>query len=409
MKYNNIIAAAIAATILTACTGNPKSSGYDELDQWAETMVQNHLNQLGYPVNQNSHLDGFYEWYIANRLDRVVMNNAGSPFDVTSSLLSSHKFEREVLKFFAPLYGFDDNDFWGMVSSSGTDGNNHGIYFGANYLYNTTGLKPVMYVSDEAHYSNMRLADLQNLDLKLIKSDDMGRMIPEELEKALDPSRPCLIVYAMGSTFKGAIDDQKTLNEVLAKYPQMKVYRHVDAALFGGYLPFTEYAGMVDRKELNFQSIAISGHKFFGVDDPAGLFFTTKEVYDNQSKYDIAYLNRDMKMISCSRSAITPIKFWWLIQKAGYEAWNKEAVQILENTAYLKAELDCIGWPCWVNEYSNTIFLKRPCKETVSKYYLACNYDERFGGELAHIVVMQHVTKECIDVLVKELSEELKN
>ncbi|MCQ2166809.1 MAG: aminotransferase class V-fold PLP-dependent enzyme [Bacteroidales bacterium] len=408
MKYRIIAATAIIAGTLAACTvNNGKSSGYEELDRWAEEMVQKHLNQLGYPVNQNSHLEGFYEWYIANGLDRTVMNNAGNPFDSTSSLLSSHKFEREVLKFFAPLYGFEKDKFWGMVSSSGTDGNNHGIYFGANYLYNTTGKKPVMYVSDEAHYSNMRLADLQNLDLKLIKSDDMGRMIPEELEKDLDPSRPCLIVYAMGSTFKGAIDDQKALNAVLAKHPEMPVYRHVDAALFGGYLPFTEYAGMVDHNELNFQSIAISGHKFFGVDDPAGLFFTTKEVFDNQSKYDIPYLNRDMKMISCSRSAITPLKFWWLIQKAGYETWKQEAGQMLENTAYLKAEMDRIGWPCWVNEYSNTIFFRRPSKDTVKKYYLACNNDDRFGGELAHIVVMQHVTKECIDELIAVLEKEL--
>ena len=75
----------------------------------------------------------------------------------------------------------------------------------------------------------------------MIKSDPMGRMIPEELEKALDLTRPALIVYAMGSTFKGAIDDMEALNAVLAKHPNLAVYRHVDAALFGGYLPFTRY------------------------------------------------------------------------------------------------------------------------------------------------------------------------
>lgn len=123
--------------------------------------------------------------------------------------------------------------------------NNHGIYFGANDLYNRTGKMPIVYVSDEAHYSNMRLCDLQNLEVKLIKSDPMGRMIPEELEAALDTTRPALMVYAMGSTFKGAIDDIEALNAVLAKHPEMAVYRHVDAALFGGYLPFTEHRKMV--------------------------------------------------------------------------------------------------------------------------------------------------------------------
>lgn len=90
---------------------------------------------------------------------------------------------------------------------------------------------PEMYVSDEAHYSNARLADLQNLDLKIIKSDKMGKMIPEEFEKALDTTRPCLIVFAVGSTFRGAIDDQRAINAILERYPEVPVYRHVDAAL----------------------------------------------------------------------------------------------------------------------------------------------------------------------------------
>ena len=39
-------------------------------------------------------------------------------------------FEREVIESFAPLYGFDLDNLWGLVTMSGTDGNNHGLYFG---------------------------------------------------------------------------------------------------------------------------------------------------------------------------------------------------------------------------------------------------------------------------------------
>ena len=59
---------------------------------------------------------------------------------------------------------------------------------------NQTQLEPVLYVSDEAHYSNMRLAHLQNLDMRLVASDSMGRMIPDSLEKVLMTSRPALMV-----------------------------------------------------------------------------------------------------------------------------------------------------------------------------------------------------------------------
>lgn len=360
---------------------------------------------IGYPGNQMIQLDEFYHWYISQGLHLTCQNNAGDPFDEPNAF-STQREEREVIEFFAPRYGFEPGQFWGLVTNGGTDGNNQGIYFGAKYLKNSTGQMPILYVSNEAHYSIARLADLQNLDIRIIDTDRMGRMIPEAFEAALDTTRPCLIVFAMGSTFKGAIDDQHAINEVLARYPDLPVYRHVDAALFGGYLPYTEYRDKIDRRVEPYNSISISGHKFFGMDEPSGLFITTREIYDHQNKFCVGYLNNDMKMINCSRSALHALKFRWLIERVGETGWKKDAALIFENTAYLVAQLTKIGCPCWVNDLSNTVFFPRPSKEIVAKYNLAGNYDEQFGGELNHIVVLQHVSKEVIDTFVSDLRQE---
>lgn len=382
------------------------SSGFEQLDRWASECLAERSMTLGYPGNNDIRLEEFYRWYTGNNLESMIINNAGDPFEEGDHTLSSLDFEREVIQYFAPKYGFDGNDLWGIVTMSGTDGNNHGIYFGVNYLKRKTGKMPVVYVSDEAHYSNYRLCDLQHLEVRLVKSDSMGRMVPDSLEKVLDPTRPCLIVYAMGSTFKGAIDDQKALDDVLARHEGMAVYRHVDAALFGGYLPFTEYKDLVDRRKTDFDSISVSGHKFFGIDSPCGLFITTRDVYDNQSTYDISYLNANMRMINCSRSGIEPLKFWWLMKTVGDEGWTEQAARIFENTRYLKSELKRIGWPYWNNEYSNTVIFRRPSAKVVRKYNLACGEDAAFGGKLSHVVVMQHVTKDSIDRLIADLRNE---
>lgn len=382
------------------------SSGFEQLDRWASECLAERSMTLGYPGNNDIRLEEFYRWYTGNNLESMIINNAGDPFEEGGHTLSSLDFEREVIQYFAPKYGFDGNDLWGIVTMSGTDGNNHGIYFGVNYLKRKTGKMPVVYVSDEAHYSNYRLCDLQHLEVRLVKSDSMGRMVPDSLEKVLDPTRPCLIVYAMGSTFKGAIDDQKALDDVLARHEGMAVYRHVDAALFGGYLPFTEYKDLVDRRKTGFDSISVSGHKFFGIDSPCGLFITTRDVYDNQSTYDISYLNANMRMINCSRSGIEPLKFWWLMKTVGDEGWTEQAARIFENTRYLKSELKRIGWPYWNNEYSNTVIFRRPSAKFVRKYNLACGEDAAFGGKLSHVVVMQHVTKDSIDRLIADLRNE---
>ena len=408
MKIKKLITA-FAAFFFTAACIQAQSDDLAKLNEWVKIWKEHQQTYFGYPVNECSTLSDFYKWYTSTGMDVVNLNNAGNPMSGEPFAMSSHVFEKEVIEFFAPYYGYDLDNVWGIVTHSGTDGNNHGIYFGSNYLKNKTKLRPVMYVSDEAHYSNMRLADLQNLDLKIIKSDDMGRMIPEEFEKALDTSRPALVVYAMGSTFKGAIDDMNAINAVLNRHPELPgVYRHVDAALFGGYLPFTEYRYMVSHKIMNFESIAISGHKFFGIDSPSGLFLCTNEIYENQANFNVTYLNGNMRMISCSRDAVQPLKFWWLIHHNGLETWTKQARQMMECAAYLKSRLKAMGYPCWQNEYSNTVFFKRPSQAMVKKYTLAQGYDERFGGELAHIVVMQHVTKEKIDKFLSELKKEWK-
>ena len=375
------------------------------LDAFAGDIVLNRSTDLGYPMNQKSQLKGFYKWFAGSGLNLTMVNNAGDPFDNESHLkLNTLQFEREVIERLGPLYGFEKEEVWGIVTFSGTDGNNHGIYFGTKYLEKKTQQRPVLYVSDAAHYSSRRLADLQHLDLRLIPSDIHGCMIPEELEKNLVPERPALVVYAMGTTFKGGVDDISALNAVLAKHPGMAVYRHIDAALFGGYIPYTEYRDILNRKKTPFESIAISGHKFFGMDEPAGFFLTSMEVKNNQNPFNISYLNCSMPMINCSRSAMTPLKFWWILQHTSAEDFSLQTAQMLENAAWLKEQLDRIGWKAWLEPMSNTVYFRRPPRELVKKYDLAPEYDEQLGGELSHIVVMQHVTKERLQVFLEELT-----
>lgn len=289
--------------------------------------------------------------------------------------------------------------------SPGTDGNNHGIYFGSKYLEKKTGKKPIVYVSDATHYSNMRLVDLQNLELVPVPADVHGCMIPEEFEKLLNPDYPALVVYAMGTTFKGGIDNQEKLNAILAKHPEIEVYRHVDAALFGGFLPFTEYADSVNRNVQPFDSIEVSGHKFYGMDEPAGLFLTTMEVKESQNPYEVAYLNGSMPMINCSRSAISPLKFWWIIRHTGVEGFTEQATGMLERAAWLKKQLDDLGWPAWLEPMSNTVYFRRPNETIMEKHALAPDNDDRLGGELAHIVVMQHVTEDQLLLFLHDLAD----
>lgn len=375
------------------------------LDSYAGDMISYRANDIGYPVNQKSKLIDFYRWFGGSGLNLSMVNNAGDPFDLEAKhlKLNTLSFEREVLQKMGPLYGFDLENLWGIITFSGTDGNNHGIYFGSRYLVSKTQKDPIVYVSDAAHYSSRRLADLQNLELRLIPSDVHGCMIPEEFEKALVPGRPAMVVYAMGTTFKGGSDNIDALNAVLDRHPDIQVFRHVDAALFGGYLPYTKYRDVLNRKIHPFDSIAVSGHKFFGIDEPAGFYLTTMDVRNSQNAYKVSYLNCSMPMINCSRSAMTPLKLWWILMRTSREEFEAQSEGMLENAAWLKEKFDEMGWAAWLEPMSNTVYFKRPSQAIVEKYDLAPDYDERLGGELSHIVVMQHVSKERLQGFLDEL------
>ena len=380
---------------------------FKRLDDLAATATEVRPHCIGYPVNENTDLREFYEWYMASGLYRSSLNNVGDPRHESVYALNTHTCENEVIDFFAPYFGFEQGAHWGFVTSSGTDGNQHGMYFGARYLLSKMPQRPVVYVSEEAHYSVKKLADVHNLELRLIPVDIMGHMDVRELERVLDPLRPALLVIAIGTTFKGACDDQKRIDAVLKRKRPVAVYRHLDAALFGGFLPFSDSADVLNRSMVQFDSIAVSGHKFFGFDEPCGFFITSREVLDHLNPFHVEYLHDAVPTISCSRNSLTVLKFWWKIKNRGREYFQRQARTLLGNARYLKHRLNEMGYPAWINPHSNIVFMRRPGPAVMTKYGLAMEVDARLGGDLAHVIVMQHVTKALLDVFLKDLTADI--
>ena len=86
---------------------------------------------IGYPVCLYPNMTGFGEWYTKTGLCDIGLNNVGNPYDEEQYILSSTEFEQEVIQMAAPWYGIPEGREWGFVTNSGTDGNMHGIYYGA--------------------------------------------------------------------------------------------------------------------------------------------------------------------------------------------------------------------------------------------------------------------------------------
>ena len=370
------------------------------MTETARKLVERQKLQMGYPFDQETNLTGFYEWLLETGLCNTTLISVGSPYKEAWDMLHVDEFEREVVDFVAGTFGFRGGH-WGVVTNGGTDGNLHGIYFGRKTLEAKSELPPILYVSPEAHYSVQKLGAILRIETRIIGVHPTGQMDIEDFRRRLDPTRPALVAIAVGGTFKGAIDDQRAIDRVLKEVKPPACYRHLDVALFGGYLPWLDDPAareLVDQAAMGFDSLAVSGHKFFALNEPAGVFLCRKEILQHLTKLTVPYLGGIvMPTISCSRSGFDVLKLYWRIMTTGPAGFRAEANHVLAMTAKLLAALAARGVEAHANPWSNTVYFRRPREEVVHRCCMACS------GEFSHVVVMQYFDEELVERLADEI------
>lgn len=243
---------------------------------------------LGYPINMTIPPKAFFSWreqLFKVGLNQFGFNNVGNPYQHSHIPFNTHHFEKELIERFAVVYGFSPRNAWGFLSNSGTDSNMHGLYIGRTLLESRSGVMPKIYFTKEAHYSIQILRNLLNLEWIVVDTNADGSMDTDDLARQLraNPDCPALVVATIGTTFKGAVD---SIDDIQAKLKNYEAYLHLDAALFGGYLPHTQFAAdllheIPATQSARYDSIAVSCHKFFGFPSPAGLFITSRSIFED--------------------------------------------------------------------------------------------------------------------------------
>lgn len=375
----------------------------EQLGQLNQYIEEKRKTFMGYPCNAHIRLEKFFKWWESSSLSKAPLNDVGNPYTVTLYTLNTHAYEATVLEYFANLFSVKPH--WGYVTSGGTQGNEQGLYMGRLALSKFG--RPILYFSEEAHYSIASLGKILDLDFCIIKSQPNGEMDYDDLRQKLNADRPALFSLSIGTTFKGAIDQIEVVQSIVQSKGIQHVFYHADAALFGGYLPFYPDP---HKPDLNFQkypydSIAVSGHKFFGSPIPLGIFLIRYQyIYALDAEY-IEYIHTHNVTIPCSRSSLNTLIFWWLISTTPKEEFVKEVAHMMENTHYLYTELQKRQYPVWVNPYSNTVYFKALPLEFCKRWSLSLFTCSKLGP-LAHAIIMQHVDKEMIDSFLKDFDRE---
>ena len=354
---------------------------------------------FGYPANMKDYsYSTQYLRYIEGKL--YLMNNCGDPYQVGNYRMDSKSVERNIISLFAKNFGLNENEYWGYLTSGGTESNYWGIRQGFSMFP-----KAKLYCSKDTHYSVQKFLDengSKSYYYSVVESNEDGSINCSKLINSicLDISKGInefVLILNWGTTCKGAIDDVKYITKFLIKN-NIKYYCHLDAALYGG-IPHNQLKAPVLKniKKLNINSIAISLHKFLGTSRVNGLLLSLNQVNNRV----IDYIGQEDTTILGSRD-LAPFSTYQrtkeMLFRVNKNDFNNN-VQYFEN----KLNSNCI-WH-FKNDKSNIFILKKPSDYICKKYQLA-TFNDADGSQKCHIIIFPFHKKYVIDELVDDIRGE---
>lgn len=371
----------------------------EKVNRLYENNLSKHDYMFGYPANMEE--DGYLLKYLRHLESKLyLMNNCGDPYERGNYGMDSKETEREILKTFANSFGLSEGEYWGYVTTGGTESNFWGIREGFN-MYPDGRL----YFSEKTHYSvekfvyNNRVG--QVYPYTVVGCDKDGKISVEDLKKKINIDRekygykPVILVLTWGTTKEGAIDPVKEITRLL-KEEGTEYYCHLDAALYGGIGKTQISAPIIsDLKSLNVNSVSVSLHKFLGASRANGILISLTR--DRRKIID--YIGQEDSTLLGSRD-FPPFSTLQRIR----EFFNlKPNDHYVKNVTYFRNLLreSKIPYQTFDEEKCNIFVIDKPSDEICKKYQLTTYKEE--GVPKAHIIIFPFHKKEMMDMLISDL------
>lgn len=329
-------------------------------------------------------------------------NNVGCPYESSRYTNNTKESERHVIDFFARKWGIEKGKYWGYVTASGTEGNMQGLMKGRDLLQKKFhGTIPVLVTSKESHYSVFKLAHVLGMKVIRVDTQPHGEICYQSLDAKLKtiPKQTGVVFNAnLGTTMKGATDDVMKMYRVIrSNNMQESYYMHADGALMGFILPYL-CIDVLFRKYIH--SVSTSGHKFLGVPFPCGIFIMDKTIQETLPTASIPYVNTTDNTILSSRNGHSPLFMEHAIHTVGDDGFSEDIKTCIDTSQWCTEYMISKGIDAWRNQNSITVVFPSAVasSKVQEKWQIATD------GDISHIVVMPHVTRDVIVKFVEDLS-----
>ncbi|KAK9508921.1 hypothetical protein O3M35_006362 [Rhynocoris fuscipes] len=267
--------------------------------------------------------------------------------------------EMEVIKRALMLMGFQNGD--GIFCPGGSISNMYAVVL-ARYLKmpevkksGLSGIPPLaIFTSQDAHYSLIKGAHWLGLGTDhviIVETDAYGRMLPDQLDKAIVLARskgyiPLLVNCTAGTTVLGAFDPFIEISDICKKH---SLWLHIDGC-WGGSAIFSEkHKKLLDGIE-RADSISWNPHKFLGAPLQCSLILVKQKgllnecnragatyLFQTDKMYDITYDTGD-KSIQCGRKC-DAFKLWTMWKLRGENGFGKIVDDAMEVARYFLSKI----------------------------------------------------------------------
>ncbi|KAK6970781.1 cysteine sulfinic acid decarboxylase [Biomphalaria glabrata] len=321
--------------------------------------------------------------------------------------------EKVVIEEVKGLIGFQTGD--GLFCPGGSLSNMYALNLARHKMFpdvKLTGLSalPTMCVmtSEKGHYSIKKGAAFMGLGMNnviTVKTDERGRMIPEELDKAIVKAKsenriPIMVNATAGTTVLGAFDPLHAIADICQKHA---LWMHVDGAWGASLLLSKNLRHKLHGIE-KADSVSWNPHKMLCVPLQASLFvtrhkdllcechsFKAKYLFQQDKFYDVSFDTGD-KSLQCGRK-VDVLKLWLMWKAKGTKKLAAEIEHLLECASYLTQKI--------ANTEGFSLVLKEPECTNVCFWYIppslrSCEQNEEWWNKLSNVapVVKQRMTEQ---------------
>lgn len=231
-----------------------------------------------------------------------------------------------------------------------------------------------------------------------------------ELEKLIDEDTFCIVGIA-GSTELGMVDDIQSI----AKLAEARdIPMHIDAAIGGYVLPFTDSAKPWDFALPAVKTMNISGHKY-GLCLPGIGFLLARDnsVMPDSYSGEIAYLSGGGicdNALSCTRNAAFVVNAYHNMREHGETGYRVITKQNFENASYLADALNQIGGVEEVIKGNVPVVLVRTERMAELSGFLSernwiqsPHFIKHLGHEYIRIVIRRHTDRAMLERFVADI------